>query len=113
VLAGCSTAPPAATYPVEGYVHAGPTCPVMRNPPDPNCADRPVSGAVMLVLGPADNEVASFETDSSGRFRLELPAGTYTLVPQPVAGLIGTAPPQPLTVPATGDLDVAYDTGIR
>ena len=40
----------------------------------------------------------------------------YTLTPQPVNGLLGTAPPLKFTVSATGSsvgLDVTYDTGIR
>lgn len=113
LLAGCSTTPPVETFSVEGYVHAGPNCPVMSDPPDPNCADKPVDGAELVVWGPADNEVARTHTDEQGRFSLELPAGSYTLVPQPVEGLLGTAPMQGITVPRSEDLDVAYDTGIR
>ncbi|NOY57228.1 MAG: carboxypeptidase regulatory-like domain-containing protein [Actinobacteria bacterium] len=115
LLAGCSSSPSATTvtFSVQGHVHAGPTCPVMREPPDPDCADRPVVGAELLVWGPADNEVARTRTDGQGRFSLDLPAGTYTLVPQPVEGLLGTASEQQFTVPETEPLDVAYDTGIR
>ncbi|GBD84070.1 hypothetical protein BMS3Abin02_00456 [bacterium BMS3Abin02] len=111
--AGCSTTPPVSTFTVEGYVHAGPTCPTMQEPPDPDCADRPVPNAEVIVWGPADNEVARAKTDAQGRFRLELPAGSYILVPQPVKGLLGTAPMQDFIVPGAGLLDVAYDTGIR
>ena len=41
--------------------------------------------------------------------------GDYTLEPQPVEGLMGTAQPMPFTVAdgAVTWLDVAYDTGIR
>ncbi|MDH3469756.1 MAG: hypothetical protein OEM94_00405, partial [Acidimicrobiia bacterium] len=37
-------------YPVSGYVHAGPTCPVMQDPPQTGCEDRAVDGAELLVL---------------------------------------------------------------
>ena len=113
LAAGCSTNPAAETFSVEGYVHAGPTCPVMSDPPDPNCADRPVDGAELVVWGPADNEVARTQSNKQGRFSLDLPAGSYTLVPQQVEGLLGTAPMQEITVPDSAVLDVAYDTGIR
>ena len=113
VLAGCASSLKGPTFAVDGFVHAGPNCPVMSDPPDPNCADRPVAGAEIVVGGPADNEVARTHTDEQGRFSLELPAGSYTLVPQPVEGLLGTAPMQGITVPGSEDLDVAYDTGIR
>ena len=45
-----------------------------------------------------------------------LPEGTYTLTPQAVSGLLGSAPPLQFKVSATaslGGLDVTYDTGIR
>lgn len=105
--------PPADTFAVSGYVHAGPWCPVMREPPDPGCADRPVADAEMIVVDAGGAEVVRESTDQNGRFVLTLPAGTYTLIPRPVRGLMGTAPEQSFTVPADGDLDVAYDTGIR
>ena len=33
---------------VRGTVTSGPTCPVVTNPPNPSCADRPVAGAVLV-----------------------------------------------------------------
>jgi hypothetical protein len=74
-----------------------------------------VAGAVLVFRDGSGKEVASYTTDGSGLFRLGLPAGEYTLEPQPVEGLMGTAQPMPFTV-ADGVvtwLDVAYDTGIR
>jgi len=74
-----------------------------------------VAGAVLLVRDGGSKEVARVTADASGLFRLSLPAGDYTLEPQPVEGLMGTAQPMPFTV-ADGTvtwLDVAYDTGIR
>jgi len=97
-----------------GRVNAGPTCPVER-PGDPACAPRMVAGAVLLVRDGAGKEVARLTTDGSGLFRFSLPAGEYTLEPQPVEGLMGTAQPMPFTVTdgVVTWLDVAYDTGIR
>lgn len=116
-----TTTVPTTTFPPEfdrlrviGYVHAGPTCPVERFPPDPDCADRPVGGAVLLVTTEDGKEMERAESNAEGRFALQLPRGSYVLVPQPVEGLLGTAPEQRFVV---GDdvvtLDVAYDTGIR
>jgi hypothetical protein len=59
--------------------------------------------------------VAEVATRSDGTFTLTLPPGSYTLVPHPVEGLMGTAAEQNLLVantPLTG-IDVSYDTGIR
>jgi hypothetical protein len=59
--------------------------------------------------------MARVATDGSGLYRVALPPGDYTLEPQPVQGLMGTAPSARLTVLA-GKLviqAVSYDTGIR
>jgi hypothetical protein len=96
-----------------GRVTAGPTCPVER-PNDPACAPRMVAGAVLIVRDGAGKEIARVTTDASGLFRFALAAGEYTLEPQPVEGLMGTAQPMPFTVTdGITWLDVAYDTGIR
>jgi hypothetical protein len=102
-------------YPVSGVVTAGPVCPVEQDPPDPGCADRPVAGASLLVLDDAGGVVSQVVADADGRFRLSLPAGHYTLQPQPAEGLIGTAPNQEFNAGpgTTVSLVVVYDTGIR
>ena len=101
---------------ISGMVTAGPTCPVVTDPPDPSCADRPVEGAVLVVTTLAGVEVDRTTSDADGRFALSLPPGTYRLEPQPVEGLMGTAEPVEFTVepgaPAL-DLVIGYDTGIR
>jgi len=101
---------------VSGMVTAGPTCPVVTDPPDPSCADRPVEGAVLVVTTLAGVEVDRTTSDAEGRFALSLAPGAYRLEPQPVEGLMGTAAPVEFTVepgaPAL-DLVIGYDTGIR
>ena len=99
---------------VAGRVVAGPTCPVER-PGDPNCAPRMVAGAVLVITDAGGSEVLRVTTDASGLFGVAIKPGDYTLTPQRVEGLMGTAAPMPFTV-TDGDatfLDVAYDTGIR
>lgn len=104
---------------VSGVATAGPVCPVER-PGDSACAPRPVGGAVIVVTRPNGTEVARVTTAADGRFSLDLPAGDYLLVPQPVDGVHGTAPSVPFIVDSTGQpgaspapLQVEYDTGIR
>ena len=101
---------------VFGTVTAGPTCPVVTDPPDPSCADRPVEGAVLIVASLDGVEVARTTSDAEGRFSLRLAPGAYRLEPQPVEGLMGTAAPIEISVELGGpiaDLLVGYDTGIR
>ena len=53
-------------------------------------------------------------TDAAGRFRVALPPGVYTVVGQPVEGLMGN--PGPLEVEVGGGdvtIELSYDTGIR
>ena len=115
-----STASPSADgslTTVRGIATAGPVCPVER-PGDPGCAPRPVAGAILIVGGKGGSEVARITTGPDGRFALGLPPGDYTLTPQPVGGLLGTARPIRLSVGAPGSptpapLKVEYDTGIR
>lgn len=101
---------------VTGTVTAGPTCPVVTDPPDPNCGDRPVEGAVLVVATVDGVEVARTTSDAEGRFALSLAPGSYRLEPQPVEGLMGTAAPIEFSVELGGpsaELLVSYDTGIR
>jgi hypothetical protein len=100
---------------VEGIALAGPVCPVETVPPDPECAPRPVVGAVVIVRDHAGTGVSRVETAADGAFFLEVPAGQYVVEPQPVEGLMGTAAPSEVTV---GDgiavwVQLDYDTGIR
>ena len=101
---------------VSGSVVAGPICPVVTEPPQSGCADRPVVGAVILVLDTAGDKLARVVSDEAGDIHVSLAPGRYRMVPQRVEGLMGTAPEQELTV-ADGepvdDLVITYDTGIR
>lgn len=98
---------------VGGSVTAGPTCPVMRVG-DTSCDERPVAGAVLVVRDGKGGEVARVTTDGSGLYRIPLPAGSYTLEPQAMKGLMGTAPATPFTVGSgLSIVPVSYDTGIR
>lgn len=100
---------------VAGYVHAGPACPVVQDPPESGCLDRAVAGALLLVTDTAGSAVTSVRSAADGTFEVVLPSGRYVLVPQPVEGLLGTASQkgfQLIDLPIF-DLDVSYDTGIR
>jgi hypothetical protein len=117
-LVGCQPAPPAAgSGVIEVEAIAGPVCPVETDPPDPDCAPRPVAGATVLVQ-PADGRdivVAQGMTDADGRVRLELPAGDYLVVGAAVEGLMGAPQPVAASVAAgrVTSVELAYDTGIR
>ena len=121
---GGSTGEPPVALPAEGgpwivgRAVAGPVCPVERIPPDPAGAPRPVVGAVIVIRGAGGAEVARVATAADGTFLVGVPGGgAWTVEPQPVEGLLGTAPATTVEVAdapsAWAVADVAYDTGIR
>jgi hypothetical protein len=96
-----------------GYAHVGPTCPVVRNPPDPACEDRAYAGTFVIesIGGRAVTEVT---TGSDGRFSVGLAPGSYHLRLRSNAVLPALAPIA-FTVRdgAWTTLDLALDSGIR
>ena len=115
LLLACCQAP-SADQTITGIVTAGPVCPVVTDPPDPACDDRPVAGAEIVVQNDSGDEVARVLTGEDGSFSVSVAAGRYELVPQPVEGLMGTAAAVEVAVgegvPAE-PVEIIYDTGIR
>ena len=116
LVVACGPGPSPIASPVGGIggiALAGPTCPVER-PGDPACAPRPVAGATILIRDASGADVATIVTDASGRFRVALAPGGYTVVGQPVEGLMGNPAPVDVEV-GEGDVTIElwYETGIR
>jgi hypothetical protein len=115
ILLACCQAPSAGQA-VAGVVTAGPVCPVVTDPPDPACEDRPVAGAEIVVRNASGETVARVRTAEDGTFSVPLAPGRYELVPQAVEGLMGTAPAVEVTVEdglPLEPIEISYDTGIR
>jgi hypothetical protein len=113
---GPTSSPTAGAFEVTGQVTAGPTCPVVTDPPRSGCEERPVEGAVVLIQDSSGKRVARATSDADGSFRVTLAPGRYRVVPQPVDGLMGTAEEQAVTLRAGSTppaLAISYDTGIR
>lgn len=65
---------------ITGTVTLGPTCPVMRNPPDPQCADKPYqTGIYVFRASDATHAYAIGKSAADGSFRFSLPPGDYVL----------------------------------
>ncbi len=94
---------------------AGPTCPVETVPADPDCAPRPVVGAVVSVQDAAGNEVAEVTLDAAGTGFADVPAGAYVVVVRSAEGMMGSPDPQKVVVEEGRASTVAltFDTGIR
>jgi hypothetical protein len=103
------------TASVTLHLQAGPTCPVVRNPPDPACQPRAVANAEVVLKGPDGSELGHAASNGNGQVDMQAPPGAYYVEPQPVQGLLGTAQAFAFSVVAgeTVDFFVPYDTGIR
>jgi hypothetical protein len=122
-VAGCAPAaspsaspsPSVQTGVLEGIALAGPTCPVVTDPPQSGCEDRPVVGARLEIVDEDGAQVATATTGADGRFQVELAPGTYAVRPQPVEGLMQTAASVSVNVAIEDPAEVtlSYDTGIR
>lgn len=98
---------------ITGTVTIGPTCPVVRDPPDPNCEDKPYQ-ATIIVKTAAGKEITRVVSDKSGIFKVTLVPGEYIL--EPVSSeRYPTAGPVPVTVEANKFTKVViqFDSGIR
>ncbi len=105
-----ATAIPAGTSGIEGHVTIGPMCPVvMLNDP---CPDKPYQ-ATVDVLDASGKQVAQFQSDTQGHFKVALAPGAYTIQPQGAG--ITRAPQQDVTVVAGQftPVEIVYDSGIR
>lgn len=110
---------PAANIPssITGYIHSGPTCPVERIPPDPNCAERAFADAKVDIRIKSSGVLAkSLVSDATGNFRADLIPGAYTITAGPkTGGFLPRCNPVEATV-TTGkvvSVDISCDTGIR
>ncbi len=100
---------------VRGTVSLGPTCPVMRNPPDPQCADKGYQTAVIVSRASSPSKtVASVRSDTDGTFEISLPPGDYIVAAAGGQPLPRCAPVD-ASVGPTGYVtaNISCDTGIR
>jgi hypothetical protein len=106
-----STSVPSTTGTLMGYVHIGPTCPVVRQ--GENCDDRPHEAA-LEVVDAGGAVIMTVRSDANGNFNAMLPVGDYLLVPGN-DGRLPYANEQSFAIESgrVTHVDVAYDSGIR
>lgn len=99
---------------VRGTVSLGPTCPVERIPPDPQCAERPYATTIDVHRTGSSSLFATGKSDANGAFEFSLPPGSYTIT----AGgskMLPRCNPVTISVGASGYVTttISCDTGIR
>jgi carboxypeptidase family protein len=80
----------------------------------PNAA--PVAGARLEIKAPSGRKVATVESDSAGRYSLQLPPGTYLVTVISPTGAFNRPNPPATVVIKAGEVthfDIRLDTGIR
>jgi hypothetical protein len=105
---------PTLTSGIEGKITLGPTCPVQRVPPDPNCADKPYQATVIVKTADGQKEITHFTSQTDGSFKQALKPGTYLLEPVNTQ-VYPRGLQQTVTVNANtySQITITYDTGIR
>lgn len=110
-----STRPGKIDTGVEGIVTIGPVCPVVKNPPAPECENKPYKTTLILITNIIGrNGGVLIETDERGYFSHELVPGSYTIRSQSGDSL-------PRLTPVTfqvekgkiTSLNLLFDSGIR
>jgi hypothetical protein len=98
---------------IRGEATAGPTCPVERYPPDPQCAPRPYQATVRVRRKRTGKVVKTFTARKDGTFKVRLRPGGYRLEPTNKGWPRGE--PEDVTVHAHkfAHVHLEYDTGIR
>src|SRR3989344_2614955 len=115
--------PPASTTPpvskseegsVLGRITLGPTCPIARNPPDPNCAPRPYQTYVNIINLSNSKVVKTIKSDSNGQFSTNLSVGSYRLDALGAQVYPRCSPVEVKIIANKNTVsDISCDTGIR
>lgn len=101
---------------IEGTVLLGPTCPVIKNPPEPQCADKPYKTNIQIIKigSPQSSPFRVVSSDTLGKYEVMLPVGEYAL--QPVGGnTLPRCETKDVIVEANKieEINLFCDTGIR
>lgn len=100
---------------IIGQVLLGPTCPVMMDPPDPECADKPYATNLVLTTVDGSRVLKTFSSDVLGKFSVEAPPGKYSIRSAAAANILPYCQSGPfeLSVNDSVEVLVSCDTGIR
>ena len=101
---------------ISGQVLLGPTCPVERIPPDPNCGDKPFKTNLVLTSADQSYVILQFSSDENGNFSIEADPGEYQIQSAIAANILpyctssGTIK---VTANTYTSITISCDTGIR
>lgn len=68
---------------ILGTVSLGPNCPVVSDPPDLECADKPYQTKLELVTQDGTKVIKEFSSDKNGKFSIGVGPGKYSIRSKP------------------------------
>ena len=100
---------------IVGTVQLGPICPVVIDPPDPSCEDKPYKTRLVLTTTDQAQVIKEFASNADGTFSLEAPPGKYAIRSAASENILPYCQADPFTLPANDSVEVTVycDTGIR
>ena len=112
---------------ISGTVLLGPACPVMRDPPDENCADKPYattlvatsdenSGFIAVTSEDKSRVMAKFQSGADGKFHINIRPGRYMIYSATAANVLPYCESSGVIEVYAGtstEVTVHCDTGIR
>ncbi len=101
---------------IKGTVFLGPTCPVERNPPDPQCANKLYQTSLVVTNSDGTHVIKTFSSDANGNFSVQVPPGTYAIRSAPSMNMLPRCSTNGTITVSTGtyaSTTVYCDTGIR
>ena len=115
-----TTTPISTTTPktsgITGTVLLGPRCPVMRDPPDPQCDDRPYQTNLVVTTPDGARTIVQFSSNTTGKFKVNVPPGEYVIRSAPTSNFYPRCSSNGNVIVKAGvftDTAVSCDTGIR
>ena len=101
---------------IRGIVLLGPTCPVMRDPPDPACDDKKFATSLVVTTADQSTVVKEFSSDANGAFSVSVSSGDYAIRSAVAANVLPYCSSDGIITVIKGSYTQATihcDTGIR
>lgn len=109
------TTPQTVSSGVTGMVLLGPTCPVVQDPPNPECTDKPYATNLILTTTDQSHIIAKFSSGADGTFSLKIQPGEYAIHSDAAVNMLPYCSHDIFKVEANKftNITVSCDTGIR
>ncbi len=101
---------------ITGTVLLGPTCPVVKEPPDEECADEPYETTLVVTTSDQARVIKEFHSDAGGKFSVQVPPGEYAIRSSAAANVLpycSTSDNVNVSIGGYTETIVYCDTGIR